>query len=635
MTLNNPYLFLNRLIIISYTGATAYDQKFHKGVNIIRGDNSAGKSTISNFIFFALGGDYNNWNMESLKCREVYAEVEINGGTYTLKRNVTTLGRQPMSIYWGTFDEAKDDSINWKTFSYQQTDERVSYTNILFNALNYPEVRSDADNNITFHQILRLIYIDQDTPTQGLFKRELFDHPLTRQAISELLLGIYDDVLYNDRVALRKTNKDYEEKKREYDNLLRLYSKSGNALSVDELINKINKVKGELEKTQSEITRIRAAENIRIATNSTLGIEKIQKELIPAKQKLNDLSNSIYELDLDIVDSKNFIETLNKRIKALDNSMLTRKVLGEISLEVCPKCFHPLENHVPENHCSLCKRDLTDSEEITQAKRLKQELELQVKESTALLIKKERTLSDLRGNLPVWKQKTVTLQKELDSAINQSQSTRDSRLDELLISKGAIERQIELLTEQMGGIELLTQLRKEITQLSAEIERLEQNIKQREYSLRVKGDAALNHINSIAVKILKRDLPRQNEFKVATKVDIDFYGDTFSLDGNFNFSASSNTYLKNAIRFAIFFASLDLDFMRYPKFLLCDNIEDKGMQPDRSKNFQHIIIDLSNAYMAKNEHQIIFSTSMIAEDLEGTPYCVGDYYTIDGKTLKI
>lgn len=635
MTLNKPYLFLNRLVIVSYTGATAYDEKFHRGVNIIRGDNSAGKSTISNFIFFALGGDYNNWNMESLKCREVYAEVEINGGTYTLRRNVTTSSRQPMSIYWGSFDEAKGNAVNWKTFSYQQTDEKVSYTNILFNALNYPEVRSDADNNITIHQILRLIYIDQDTPTQGLFKRELFDHPLTRQAISELLLGIYDDVLYNERVALRKANKDYDEKKREYDNLLRVYSKSGNASSVDELTNNINKVKAELNKVQLEINRIRTVENIRIATNSTLGIEKIQKELIPTKQKLNDLTNSIYELDLDIVDSKNFIETLTKRIKALDNSMLTRKVLGEISLEVCPKCFQPLENHVPDNHCSLCKKDLSEGEEITQAKRLKQELELQVKESSALLTKKERTLSDLRGNLPIWKQKTVTLQRELDSAINQSQSTRDSRLDELLILRGAIERQIELLTEQMGGIELLTQLRNEIAQLSSDIERLILNIKQRENSLRVKKDTALNKINTIAVNILKNDLPRQNEFKIASKIDVDFYGDTFSLDNNFNFSASSNTYLKNAIRFAIFFASLDLEFMRYPKFILCDNIEDKGMQPDRSKNFQNIVVALSNEYMKKNEHQIIFSTSMIAEELEGTPYCIGNYYTIDDKTLKI
>ena len=174
MTQSKSYLFLNRLVIVTHSGTIAYDEPFHKGVNIIRGKNSSGKSTISNFIFYALGGDYNNWNPEAIKCREVFAEVEINGGIFTLRRSITTSLRQPMSIYWGTYETAKSDLINWKTFPYQQTTDKVSYTNVLFNALNYPEVKSETDSNITIHQILRLLYIDQDSPTQSLFRRELF-----------------------------------------------------------------------------------------------------------------------------------------------------------------------------------------------------------------------------------------------------------------------------------------------------------------------------------------------------------------------------------------------------------------------------------------------------------------------------
>ena len=44
-------LFLNRLIIFSNGGQKAFDESFKKGINIIRGDNSSGKSTISHFIF--------------------------------------------------------------------------------------------------------------------------------------------------------------------------------------------------------------------------------------------------------------------------------------------------------------------------------------------------------------------------------------------------------------------------------------------------------------------------------------------------------------------------------------------------------------------------------------------------------
>lgn len=50
-------LHLNRLIVYTNHGEVAYDEKFHQGINIICGDNSSGKSTITHFIFFALGGD--------------------------------------------------------------------------------------------------------------------------------------------------------------------------------------------------------------------------------------------------------------------------------------------------------------------------------------------------------------------------------------------------------------------------------------------------------------------------------------------------------------------------------------------------------------------------------------------------
>ncbi|HTJ48461.1 MAG TPA: AAA family ATPase [Cyclobacteriaceae bacterium] len=635
MTQDKPYLFLNRLIIISYTGAIAYDEKFHKGVNIIRGKNSSGKSTISNFIFFALGGDYNNWNSESLKCQEVFAEVEINKAIYTLRRSVTTSLRQPMSIYWGDYENSRLDGVNWKTFSYQQTEERLSFTNILFSALNFPEVKSENDSNITLHQILRLLYIDQDSPTQCLFRREIFDQPQTRQAISEVLLGIYDDDLYGNRLQLRKANKDYDEKKREFDHLSKAYIKSGNATTIEALNKEIENERIELERIQTEIVRTKEAATIRVAINSATRVERIQKELIPVKQHLKDLMNQIYQLDLDSIDSKNFIETLEKRIVDLENSILTRKILGEISLDHCPNCLNPLENHIPNGHCFLCKQPLTDSEERTHAKRLMQELQLQVKESRGLLILKEKQLVELRGDLPKWKEKTVALQKELDTAISESQSTRDDKLDELFSKKGGIEKQIEHLALQLKGIELLDQLKKELADLSSLIEKLELTIRQQETKQQQNKDYAILDIEKKTVFILRNDLDRQGEFKTASSVTIDFYGDAIALNDNFNFSASSNTYLKNAVRFAIFFASLNVDFMRYPKFILCDNMEDKGMEKERTQNLQKLLTTISETFKDKVEHQIIFSTSMIADELEGSVYCIGDYYDQNKKTLRV
>jgi hypothetical protein len=180
-------LFLNRLQIITENGKIAYDEIFHKGVNIIRGDNSSGKSTITHFIFYVLGGAFNDFVPEARKCSLVIAEIEMNNEIYTLKReiikdekeNIST--QTPIYFYWGDMNESFSPPIGktWQKFGYNTTDNKKSFSNVLFDNLGLPIVK--GDNNITFHQILRLLYIDQDSPTSSLFYYEHFDSQLTRE----------------------------------------------------------------------------------------------------------------------------------------------------------------------------------------------------------------------------------------------------------------------------------------------------------------------------------------------------------------------------------------------------------------------------------------------------------------------
>ncbi|HBN05103.1 MAG TPA: hypothetical protein DD434_04850, partial [Bacteroidales bacterium] len=118
------------------------------------------------------------------------------------------------------------------------------------------------------------------------------------------------------------------------------------------------------------------------------------------------------------------------------------------------------------------------------------------------------------------------------------------------------------------------------------IDSLKSNIYLKETEQKNRLQNAFQIIQSLTLRLLHSDLGRQAEFSRGKKVELDFEKNTFSLDGENNFSESSNVYLKNSVRFAIFFASLHKEFFRLPRFILCDNIEDKGMQPDRSQSFQ-------------------------------------------------
>jgi hypothetical protein len=633
MTNDKPTLFLNRLVVKNHNNKIAYDEIFHNGVNIIRGKNSSGKSTIANFIFYVLGGDYNNWTTEALKCKEVIAEVKINGAVITIKRNVAEGGLQPMSIFWNSYEESKKDSINWQTYPYKQTTNQISFTNVLFNALSFPEVKSASDSNITMHQILRLLYIDQDTPTQSLFRYERFDLPLTREAISEILLGIYDDALYNQRLSYKVAVKDSEEKKRQFDNLNRVFGQTGNASTIAGVQQEIESARKELLEIENTIIDLRKQLTVKTTKRTELNSEKIQAELTPIKNNIRTIQSYINQYNFEIADSKQFISTLEKRITELNNSLLTRQILGELPLTHCPQCLSLLDNNLQEGHCSLCKQQLTEGEEKANAKRLLQEMELQVKESRSLLEEKERKLLEYNSELPRLIESARTLQKQLDLAVENTQTTRDDRIDNLLILKGGIEKKIEYLAQQIKAVEMLELLKRELAELAATIESLRLDINQKEELQKRNSITALSKIREITLYILKNDLDRQDEFRSGKKVEVNFLKDTYSLDDGNNFSASSKIYFKNAVLFAIFFASLELDFFRYPRFVLCDNMEDKGMEKARTQNFQNLIVAMSDKI--EIEHQIIFTTSEISDELNNTPYCVGPEYDRTHKTLDV
>ena len=61
MTRYDPSIRINELKLYA-SGTNVYHGIFHDGVNVIRSeDNSCGKSTIMNFIYFLLGGEDIEW----------------------------------------------------------------------------------------------------------------------------------------------------------------------------------------------------------------------------------------------------------------------------------------------------------------------------------------------------------------------------------------------------------------------------------------------------------------------------------------------------------------------------------------------------------------------------------------------
>jgi len=624
-----PSLFVRELQVYK-AGKQVFQAAFHRGVNIIRGENGSGKSTVMNMLFYALGGEYTQWTEDAKSCDAVYAELETHGAVLTLSRKIAT-HPQPVDIFWGPLSEALLSAAGWDEYGNRRTATKESFSQVMFRALGFPEVKTEEEGNITMHQVLRLLFIDQATSFTSLMIDEKFDPPLTRKATGDLLLGIYDNELYSAQIARIRLQKELADYTSEHRGLLSVVKVAGQSTTISELEIQLQELSQEIDFINAQVAADSAALKVkRVDTNIT----ELNKTLSDSRNALGNTLQELEKVTLDIQDSGDFIASLQHRVTALNESIETRRILGQLPITQCPHCLETLlRDQQPETNCVLCDQPLPPEAKQTQAMRMRQELELQLKESSGLLLEKISRKELLENSIPNLRSNARLLQKNYDAFINSKQSSRDEQIDKLLVRKGNAQAQQKFIEQQISVMNLLDAARRKMDDAKQQISKLDDIIKLKSDKQRHNSSIALNSISKFAVSLLKQDGHYENGFANATRVEVDFSRNTFAIDGRNNFSASSVVYAKNCALFGIFFASLENAFFRYPRLVMCDNMEDKGMQPERSKRFQRSVVSLSERFNV--EHQIIFSTSMIDESLNNEKYCIGEFYGPDNKTLRL
>jgi len=633
-------LFLNRLYIATENGEVAYDEVFHKGVNIIRGDNSSGKSTITHFIFYALGGAFNDFVPEARKCSLVIAEVEMNNNLFTLKRyiqkdeegNIST--QTPMYFYWGTMEESFNPPTDktWQRFGYKTMDNRKSFSNVLFECLGLPIVK--GDNNITFHQILRLLYVDQDSPTTSLFYYEHFDSQITRETVSDLLLGVYNEDLYEKKKRLIVAEKELESTKSEI-KATSLFFSDPLSLNPSHIRTSIENREREISKIQDEIVSIRTKEKeVSYQADSMLVFQKLTQDTTVQRKIVVDIDAGIAYLNNEIEDSQFFIETLNKKIKALRDSIQTRAFLGNLPLEYCPECLTKITPNDDNSKCKLCKEPIDESFGVVQARRMELEIGFQINESQKLLELNKRNLLELESKYAAELGKLQDLQKQVNAALEDVKSYNEEIVDSLNNKRGFIEGEILQYRTMLENAELYDKLIQKRDLLAKEVGFLKSYIYKTENTQAALKENINEKVREEGVYLLNNDLDRQDEFKNASDFYIDYSNNITFLSNKFSkYSASSNFYLKVSARFSVFLASLHIDAMRFPRFIFADNMEDKGIEMKRAQNFQKLLIDRVSNYNI-SDYQMIYTTSYITEDLNDSNMVVGEYYTKENPSLK-
>lgn len=510
MTAYKPTLIIKRLVIYSIEGKVAYDQSFHTGVNIIRGFNSLGKSTISNFIYYILGGDFTDWSPEALRCEKVLCEIQINDAVITLQRKVSSKGRQGLAIFYDSLDRASQSiGEGWKSFTYNRGTGKQSLSNVMFEILGLPEVFGDYDSNLTMNQLLRLLYLDQDSVSRTLIKPEMFDTPVTRKTIGELLFGVYNDQLYLERMKLRELEKELDDKKSRRKGIYELYGFLGESLDISTTQASLTDNEKELESVQEQLDRMGSNGQVYTMPESTEGEssrEQVLDALIDAQRKFGETKSNIEVVKYEVFDSEQFILSLTSRLMALEEALSSIEFLQSQEGVVCIQC---LEVTNDKSDCPKCQQGVSMDKQQGLSLRMKQEIGNQIRESKVLLEEKQQQLDGLLNGLKSQGETIIHLKGRYETLVGEVKVERVQAYEELLQRKGGLETKHEFLIQQLKVYSQLESLLKSIGDLERDVSVSKGKVFDMERALADRWGEVATSTDQTARTILINDLGRQ------------------------------------------------------------------------------------------------------------------------------
>ncbi|RWP73697.1 ATP-binding protein [Mesorhizobium sp.] len=635
----NPTLIVRRVVV--YRGDhSVYNEIVHEGVNVVRGENSSGKSTVLNFIFYGLGGELSAWSTVARLCTRVVIEVSINGLYVTLSRDVSdTSSQQPMEIFGGPYEDSQAAArSDWTRYPYRTSNNRESFSQAIFRLMGIPEVTSDLSGNVTMHQILRLLYADQLSPIEDIFRFERFDQATLRDTVGRLLCGAYDSALYDNDQRIKEIIKELDVVIGQLKSLFSVLGKIGNAdqgLTVEWIDAQRRVIEEERIALQKSIENLeqRLYENLSqdkltLSTQEKAYIEvrRLQSEIVKAQQDRDTLT-------LTILDSDSFINSLRSKVEALQDSAQVAEQIGDVRFQSCPACYAALDEDTTPHACHLCKTPFDSEQTKARIAALILDIGLQIKQSEELQRRRLERATEATQRVSeleaLWRQST----HQLNSLQRLPSSETREQLRELQRRSGYLDRQVEDLEQKARLVAAVRDLSEKREGLESEISRLRSSNNVLRAQQQTRLSISYTKVAEELKELLRNDLRRQDIFEDPKAINFTFGENKISVDGENYFSASSRAILKSSFYLAFLAAATKKEFFRHPRFCMIDTLENMGVETIRSHNFQLQLLRISKE--SKVEHQIIYATAMIAPELDEEQFTVGAFSTSDDKTVDI
>lgn len=630
MMLIKPTLKVDRLFV-KRGSLVVFDEVFHSGVNVLFGRNGSGKTSVIQLLMYGLGYEVSNWKDEAGLCDNIYVGLTINGSQLTIRRKNNSADKQPMDFCFADMDTALLSPVtNWFNYPYA-IGSKLSFSQKMFEILGIPEAKADANNNnVTLHQIYRLIYADQSSISSAIFNSEPFDSAFKRESVGKYILGLYDNELYEAKIKFIEEDKKLQKIIAKLQAIHSVVGKTSFGEGIGTLEEQKTSILNEIASINVEIMKVKD-ESLLSYSSEKKETESTAKDSIVIRSKLLEVETEIQQLNYNILDSKEFVAELIDKKCALTDSIEVGSLISGFEFSSCPGCHKPLKEK-SESCCCLCGEPSDDKDNSNSLLRMKNEIEIQLRESEKLLEKKSSKLIELTQKR---KEIRTSFRKQISKAtatMSSIDAAKENQVFELYRQTGELEEKLQTLDKIAELHQSLIELRSERDSVQAEVNSLKDKIDLIGRQRFTREPEIKELISEKLCELLKKDNGAEKEFKNANNIEFDFAANSVSVNGKTAFSESGTVLLNNAFHVALLMASLEKNYVRLPRVLILDGIENGGMEDDRSKNFQKIVVEALSEYNV--EFQLIFATKNIDDSLKSKNYMVGEEYSESNKSLK-
>jgi len=346
-----------------------YNDKLDNQLNIILGNNGNGKSTFTFLIYYGLGNylpyfepkkkhkpikqiaeDENNF---------VELEIEIDNNVYSLVRYINKNLIKVINIT--TKDPEKVYPITRNGKIYEGVEE--IFSDWLMGKLGISKLQIEqygVKHHINFEDLMRLIYFDQKTSAENIFK-SIYNERNYFKNSSILKCNIFETLICRPFVEYYKTYfdlKELESKKNKNivlkNRIQNLYNISNENIVVQ--IDKLDKIKENYtEKLISlEYKRETLKENRGDKSQSLKEIEKIERNIYALEIKKNKKNLELERFYINLQKGYHANKITEKDITHLNKILFTSKNIKLFDINNCPFCKEEIK--LDKGKC-LCGSD--------------------------------------------------------------------------------------------------------------------------------------------------------------------------------------------------------------------------------------------------------------------------------------